>query len=60
MVMCEGSLQGRQSEEIVPIRAERWTTWERIREVFESPTDPGWDAERREVGASGLSDPWSR
>jgi hypothetical protein len=46
--------------QIVPIRAERWTTWERIREVFDSPTDPGWDAERREVGAPGLSDPWAR
>ena len=33
------------------IRAERWTTWDRIREVFESPTDPTWDDERRDFGS---------
>ena len=54
------TVAGRPVAQIVPIRAERWTTWERIREVFDSPTDPGWDAERREVGAPGLSDPWAR
>jgi hypothetical protein len=43
-----------------PIRADQWTTWERVGAVFESPTDPGWDAERREFGALGLDDPWTR
>lgn len=54
------TVSGRPVAQIIPISGERWTTWERIREVFNSPTDPGWDAERREVGASGLSDPWAR
>jgi len=54
------TVAGRPVAQIVPIRAERWTRWERIHDVFESPTDPGWDAERREFGALGLDDPWGR
>ncbi|HAN71630.1 MAG TPA: type II toxin-antitoxin system prevent-host-death family antitoxin [Actinobacteria bacterium] len=53
------TVAGRPVAQIVPIRAERWTTWERIRSVFDSPTDASWDAERREFGATGLADPWS-
>ena len=54
------TVAGRPAAQIVPIRAERWTTWERIRSVFESPTDAGWDSERREFGAAGIDDPWTR
>ena len=54
------TVAGRPVAQIVPIRAERWTTWERISQVFTSPTDPGWDTERREFGAPGLADPWVR
>ena len=46
--------------QIVPIRAEQWTTWERVRAVFDSPTDPEWDDESREFGALGIDDPWAR
>jgi prevent-host-death family protein len=51
---------GRPVAQIVPIGADRWTTWERIRQVFDGPTDHGWDAERREFGAAGVEDPWPR
>lgn len=54
------TVAGRPVAQIVPIRAERWTTWERIREVFDSPTDAGWDAELREFRDPGLADPWAR
>lgn len=54
------TIAGRPVAQIVPIRAERWTTWDRIREVFDSPTDPTWDNERRDFGAPGLDDPWTR
>lgn len=54
------TVAGRPVAQIVPIRAERWTTWDRIRQVFDTPTDPDWDAERREFGAPGLADPWAR
>jgi prevent-host-death family protein len=54
------TVAGRPVAQIVPIRADRWTTWERIRQVFDGPTDPGWDAERREFGAAGVEDPWPR
>jgi prevent-host-death family protein len=54
------TVAGRPVAQIVPISAERWTTWERIRQVFDSPTDSDWDAERREFGASGIDDPWAR
>lgn len=54
------TVAGRPVAQIVPIRAEQWTTWERVRTVFASPTDPAWDAERRDFGAPGLDDPWER
>ena len=54
------TVAGRPVARIVPLRAAEWTTWERIREVFDTPTDPSWDAERRAFGAPGLDDPWSR
>lgn len=54
------TVAGRPVAQIVPIRADRWTTWERVRSVFDSPTDASWDAERREFGCADLVDPWSR
>ncbi len=54
------TVAGRAVAQIVPIRAQQWTTWERIRNVFDSPTDHTWDDERRAFGAPGLEDPWSR
>jgi len=54
------TVAGRPVAQIVPIRAEQWTTWERIRQVFDSPTDADWDAERRASGAPGIDDPWTR
>ena len=43
-----------------PIRAKHWTTWERIGEAIDSPTDREWELERRGFGASGIDDPWTR
>lgn len=54
------TVAGRPVAQIVPIRAEQWTTWERVHAVFDSPTDAEWDDERREFGAVGLDDPWAR
>jgi prevent-host-death family protein len=54
------TVAGRPVAQIVPLRAERWTTWERVRSVFDSPTDTSLDAERREFGVAELADPWSR
>jgi len=54
------TVAGRPVAQIVPIRAEQWTTWDRVSRVFDSPSDPRWDAERREFAAGDLADPWSR
>lgn len=54
------TVAGRPVAQIVPIRAQQWTTWDKVSQVFNSPTDPGWDAERREFAAADLADPWSR
>ena len=54
------TVAGRPVAQIVPLRADRWVSWERIRSVFESPTDPGWDAALSEFGAAGIEDPWTR
>ena len=54
------TVAGRAVAQIVPIRGATWRTWHRVKDVFASPTDPGWDAERREFGAVGLRDPWAR
>jgi prevent-host-death family protein len=54
------TVAGRPVAQIVPLRGEQWTTWDRIRPIFDTPTDPDWDAERRAFGASNLDDPWER
>lgn len=54
------TVAGRPVAQIISIRSELWTTWERIRQVFDSPTDIGWDDERREFGAPELDDPGLR
>lgn len=54
------TVAGRPVAQIVPIRGDQWTTWERMSVVFDSPTDQGWDAERREFGTGDLDDPRAR
>ncbi len=54
------TVAGRPVAQIIPIAAGHWTSWDRIRSVFDSPTDSTWDAERRGFGAAGLDDPWAR
>jgi prevent-host-death family protein len=54
------TVAGRPVGQIMPIRTECWTTGERVRSVFNSPTDGSWNAERREFGAGDLRDPWSK
>jgi len=54
------TVAGRPVAQIVPLKADRWTSWESIRTVFESPTDAEWDADRFGFGAAGLDDPWAR
>lgn len=52
------TVSGRPVAQIVPLRADRWTTWERMNAIYDSPTDPAWDL--RDFGAPGLIDPWAR
>ncbi len=54
------TVSGRPVAQIVPIGADRWTTWERVRAVFATPADTTWERERREFGVPGLTDPWQR
>ncbi len=54
------TVAGRPVAEIVPIRAQPWTTWKRICTIFDAPTDVGWDDERRTFGAGDIDDPWTR
>jgi prevent-host-death family protein len=53
------TVAGRPVARIVPLARDQWVTWERVQQIFESPTDPEWDAERREFGTEELTDPWS-
>ena len=54
------TVAGRPVAQIVPIRVQQWTRWELMRGIFGTPTDAGWDAERRDFGTAGLEDPWAR
>ena len=54
------TVAGRAVAQIVAIRGATWRTWHQAQDVFASPTDPGWDAERWVLGAVGLRDPWAR
>ncbi len=54
------TVAGRPVAQIIPIRAEQWTSWDLVKQVFDGPTDPDWDAERKAAGSDGLRDPWTR
>ncbi len=54
------TVSGRPVAQIVPIGVDRWTTWERVSAVFETPTDTTWERERREFEVLGLTDPWEK
>jgi prevent-host-death family protein len=54
------TVAGRPVAKIVPILGDSWVSWERAKSVFSSPTDPEWDAQRREFGVEEISDPWDR
>jgi prevent-host-death family protein len=51
---------GRPVAKIVPLLGDQWVSGERIKLIFDSPTDLDWDAERRAFGAEEISDPWNR
>lgn len=48
---------GRPVAQLVPLGTRHWTTWSEIASVFDTPTDSGWDVERREA-FTGLHDPF--
>lgn len=52
------TVSGRPVAQLVPLPADRWTTWARISGIYDSPTDPHWDV--RGFDAPGLTDPWAR
>jgi prevent-host-death family protein len=54
------TVAGRPVAKIVPILGDAWVSWERAKSVFSTPTDPEWDAQRREFGTEEISDPWGR
>lgn len=54
------TVAGRPVAQIVPWRGDRWTSWERVAHVFDSPTDPDWAGERRAFAPDGITDPWLR
>lgn len=54
------TVAGRPVAQIVPIRADRWTTWELARHVFDSATDATLAEDLRAFNAGGLVDPWER
>ena len=54
------TVAGRPVAQIVPLKADRWASWESIRSVFDSPTDAEWDTDRLGFGVTGLDDPWAR
>lgn len=52
------TVSGRPVAQIVPLRAERWTTWERVSVIYDSLTDPAWSS--GDLGVPGLGDTWAR
>lgn len=40
---------GQPEAKIVPLVENNWVSWERANLIFSSPTDPEWDAARREL-----------
>ena len=54
------TVAGRPVAKIVPILGDNWVSWERVKLVLSTSTDPEWDIQRREFGTEELSDPWDR
>ena len=52
------TVAGRPVAQIIPIRADQWTTWDLVKQVFDGPTDLEWNAERAQYGGADLRDPW--
>jgi prevent-host-death family protein len=54
------TVAGRPVAKIVPLLGDYWVSWERLNQIFSSPTDVEWDAQRREFGVEEITDPWDR
>ncbi len=54
------TVSGRAVAQIIPIKAQMWTTWQHVSRVFDSASDDTWDAERQEAGQGDLVNPWER
>jgi prevent-host-death family protein len=54
------TVSGRAVAQIVPIRGDRWATWEQVRGVFSGAVDPTLAGELRSFGEAEVSDPWER
>jgi hypothetical protein len=48
--------RGSPSTKIVPLLGDHWVSGDRIKLIFDSPTDPDWDSERRAFGVDEISD----
>ncbi len=53
------TVQGRPVAEIGPVTRPRWTTWDQIGDLFESPGDPTLMDDLGLLGPTTLTDPWS-
>jgi len=51
------TVSGRPAAQLVPVGGRAWRSWEEIAEVFATPTDPDWEADR-ELVDDELRDPW--
>lgn len=54
------TVSGRPVAEIVPLRSDRWVSWEQAREVFDTRIDSELAKELKEFGDSELLNPWDR
>ena len=54
------TVSGRPVAQIVPVGKRMFRTWDEIKHIWDTPTDPHWAQELRDFDAPGLDDPWER
>ncbi len=52
------TVSGRPAASLGPVDVASWVSWESVAELFSSPGDPEWQADRDRLDGS-LRDPWN-
>lgn len=53
------TVAGRPAAVLGPVSSRAWLSWAELASLFDGPTDPSWESDRRRIDDS-VVDPWDR